>query len=104
MGALSAGSTNTGSVPRPDLRSDPAGAGQWGQSCPCSPPQLSHGNHSSTSARTENFQCNCEIIQWEFNRSLNSTGRMAQEKQQLMIWYRFTLHRKQPKGFATSGD
>lgn len=60
-GALSAASTNSGSVPRPDLGSEPLVLGTGGQSCPVA-------HLSSTSARTETFQCNCEIIEWEFNR------------------------------------
>jgi len=40
---------------------------------------------------TKMFQCNCNIDEWEFNRSLNGISWMAQKNQQLMVWYQLAL-------------
>lgn len=37
------------------------------------------------------FQCNCKIKEWECNQSLSGIGRMAQDSQQLMVWYQLAL-------------
>lgn len=92
-GALSAVSSSSGSVPRPDLGSDPAGAEQWGPEMPVfSSPAAPWHITPPLQPELRLFSAIFEIIEWEFNRSLSGTGRMAQKNQQLMIWYQFALH------------